>query len=429
MTETWNHRLATAVGRWTMPRRTTNGHDVYFPTPSLEKHPAYKSLRKYEMIGGMIGLETPFFKTIEGTQGSMTDIEGKPYLNFAWCDYLGMNRAPQLREAAKTAIDQYGTCVSASRMVAGQTPLHEQLEQEIAEFIDVDAALLFVSGHAANVSTIGTIMNEDDLIIHDEFVHNSAVIGMRLSRATTKAFRHNDLDHLESLLREHRGKYNNVMVLIEGLYSTEGDLPDLAAVCDLKEQYGCWLMVDDAHGTGVLGKTGRGIMEHCDVDARRVDIWMGTLSKTLASVGGYIAGSKTLIEILKHTAPGFVFSVGLPPAMTAAALASIRLIKAEPERVQRLHSHGQLFLEEAKAAGLNTGVSQGLGMLPVIAGDVIKAMRLWHRVFARGINPSLIVYPGVPMKAGRLRFFLTSEHSEDEVKQAVQVTAEELARL
>ncbi|MCB1510952.1 MAG: aminotransferase class I/II-fold pyridoxal phosphate-dependent enzyme [Hyphomicrobiaceae bacterium] len=429
MTETWNHRLATAVSRWTAPRRTANGQDIHYPTPSLEKHPAYKSLRKYEMIGGMIGLKTPFFKTIEGTEGSNTSIDGRPYLNFAWCDYLGLNRAPQLRQAAKEAIDQYGTCVSASRMVAGQTPLHEQLETEIAEFLDVDAALLFVSGHAANVSTIGTIMSEDDLIIHDEFVHNSAVIGMRLSRATTKSFRHNDLNHLEELLREHRGSYGNVLVLVEGLYSTEGDLCDLAAVADLKERYGAWLMVDDAHGTGVLGKTGRGIMEHCNIDARRVDIWMGTLSKTLASVGGYIAGSKTLIEILKHTAPGFVFSVGLPPAMTAAALASVRLIRAEPDRVERLHKHGQLFLSEAKAHGLNTGVSSGYGMLPVIAGDVIKSMRLWHRVFARDINPSLIVYPGVPMKAGRLRFFLTSEHTEDEVKQAVRVTAEELAKL
>jgi 8-amino-7-oxononanoate synthase len=381
------------------------------------------------MIGGMIGLETPFFKTVEGADGSNTDIEGQPYLNFAWCDYLGLNRAPQLREAAKAAIDQYGTCVSASRMVAGQTPLHQDLETEIADFLDVEAALLFVSGHAANVSTIGTIMSEDDLIIHDEFVHNSAVIGMRLSRATTKAFRHNDLDHLESLLREYRGQYNNVMVLIEGLYSTEGDITDLASVVELKERYGAWLMVDDAHGTGVLGKTGRGIMEHCGVDARRVDIWMGTLSKTLASVGGYIAGSQTLIEILKHTAPGFVFSVGLPPAMTAAALAAVRLIRAEPDRVERLHKNGQLFLREAKAAGLNTGVCKGYGMLPVIAGDVIKSMRLWHRVFARQVNPSLIVYPGVPMKAGRLRFFLTSEHTEDEVRHALQVTKEELAKL
>jgi 8-amino-7-oxononanoate synthase len=429
MTETWNNRLASAVSRWTNPLRGANGHDVHYTTPSLESHPAYKSLKKYNMIGGMIGLKTPFFKTIEGTEGSFTDIEGRPYLNFAWCDYLGMNRAPQLRDAAKEAIDTYGTCVSASRMVAGQTPLHEALETEIAEFLEVDAALLFVSGHAANVSTIGTIMSEDDLIIHDEFVHNSAVIGMRLSRATTKAFRHNDLDHLETLLREHRGQYKNVLVLTEGLYSTEGDIADLASIADIKERYGAWLMVDDAHGTGVLGNTGRGIMEHAGIDARRVDIWMGTLSKTLASCGGYIAGSTALIEILKHAAPGFVFSVGLPPAMTAAALASLRLIRAEPERVQRLHRHGQIFLEEAKAAGLNTGVSSGYGMLPVIAGDVIKSMRLWHRMFERQINPSLIVYPGVPIKAGRLRFFLTSEHTEDEVRQAVRTTAEELGKL
>ncbi len=160
------------------------------------------------------------------------------------------------------------------------------------------SSLLFVSGHAANVSTIGTIMEEKSLIIHDEFVHNSAVIGMRLSRAKTLGFRHNDLDHLEELLRDNRHKHKHVLVIVEGLYSTEGDRVDLARVVELKEQYGAWLMVDDAHGTGVLGATGRGIAEDCGIDARRVDIWMGTLSKTLGSCGGFIAGDQKLIDIL-----------------------------------------------------------------------------------------------------------------------------------
>ena len=346
--QSWNKRLAASVSMFSNRGAEDQSPAKGYAKPRFTDLAMYKSLRRYETIGNVIGLKTPFFRTVEGASGNSITIEGKSYLNFAWCDYLGLNQHPSLREAAESATAAYGTCVSASRMVAGQTPLHMELEREVAEFLGVEDALLFVSGHAANVSTIGSIMTDADLIVHDEFVHNSAVIGMRLSGATTRAFKHNDLASLEKILREERDNHRNALVIIEGLYSTEGDLPDLARVVEIKERYGAWLMVDDAHGLGVLGKTGRGIGEHCGVDGKKVDIWMGTLSKTLASCGGYIAGDKTLIEVLKHSAPGFVYSVGLPPAHTAAALAALRVIKAEPERVARLHSYGQLFLRTAK---------------------------------------------------------------------------------
>jgi 8-amino-7-oxononanoate synthase len=426
-TTSWNKRLAETVGRWGGTR--ADGETRSYKAASFAEHPIYKSKRQWEKVGAMMGVDTPFFRTIEAADGNYTTIEGKRYLNFAWCDYLGLNQHPALAGAMKEAIDRFGPCTSASRMVAGETPLHHELEREVSEFLGVEDAVLFVSGHAANVSTIGTVMSEDDLIVHDEFVHNSAVIGMRLSRATTIGFSHNNFDQLEQVLRRERHKHRNCLVIIEGLYSTEGDVTDLPRVVEIKERFGSWLMVDDAHGLGVLGKTGRGIAEHAGIDARKVDIWMGTLSKTLASCGGYIAGRKELIDVLKHTAPGFVYSVGLLPSMTAAALAGLRVIKAEPWRVEKLHAHGRLFLKEAKDRKLNTGISSGYGMLPVIAGDVLKAVKLWHAVFARGINPSLIVYPGVPMKAGRLRFFLTAEHSEAEIMQALDATAEELAKL
>jgi 8-amino-7-oxononanoate synthase len=386
-------------------------------------------MRKWEGIGSMMGIESPFFKCIEEADGNHTTIDNQSRLNFAWCDYLGLNQHPALAAAMKEAIDRFGPCTSASRMVAGETPLHKELETEIAEFLGVEEALLFVSGHAANVSTIGTIMSEDDLIVHDEFVHNSAIVGMRLSRATTISFKHTDYRQLQEILQRERAKYRNVLIITEGLYSTEGDVTDLTPVVELKERYGAWLMVDDAHGLGVLGETGRGIAEHCGFDARKVDIWMGTLSKTLASSGGYIAGSSELIHILKHNAPGFVYSVGLLPAMTAGALAALRVIKSEPERVQRLRRNSELFLELAQQRGLNTGVAEGYGMMPVIIGDIIKTVKLWHCVFARGINPSLMVYPAVPLKAGRLRFFLTSEHSDAEIREALDITAQELAKL
>jgi len=390
--------------------------------------PEFKAVRNHENLGALLGIKNPFFRSTEGLQGRHTLIDGKPVLNFAWCDYLGLSQHPELIAASKAAIDTYGTSVSASRMVSGDTPLHRELEDEIAATIGVDAALVFVSGHAANVSTIGTIMTPDDLIVHDEFVHNSAVVGMRLSGATTMTFKHNRLDQLEQILREERTKYKNALVVIEGLYSTEGDIPDLARVIELKERYGAWLMVDDAHGCGVLGKTGAGLAEHCGVAGDKVDIWMGTLSKAYASCGGYIAGSADLIQALRYSAPGFVFSVGLPPSMTAAALAALKVVKREPHRVARLHANGAYFLREAKLRGLDTGRAAGIGMLPVMVGATTRAAKAVTSVLERGINTSLIMAPGVPVNAARLRFFLTADFTPEEITRALDVTAEVLGR-
>ncbi|KAB2940413.1 MAG: aminotransferase class I/II-fold pyridoxal phosphate-dependent enzyme [Hyphomicrobium sp.] len=390
--------------------------------------PEYKSIKHHQNLGALLGIENPFFRSTEGPQGRHTLIDGKPVLNFAWCDYLGLSKHPDLIAASKAAIDAYGTSVSASRMVSGDTPLHRELEQEIARTIGVEGALVFVSGHAANVSTIGTIMSADDLIVHDEFVHNSAVVGMRLSGAKTMTFRHNNLEALEKILREERIKYKNALVVIEGLYSTEGDIPDLARVVELKERYGAWLMVDDAHGCGVLGKTGAGLAEHCGVPGAKVDIWMGTLSKAYASCGGYIAGNRELIDTLRYSAPGFVFSVGLPPSMTAAALTALRVVKREPQRVKKLHENGALFLREAKARGLDTGRSIGIGMLPIMVGSTTRAAKAVSQVLERGINTSLIMSPGVPVNAARLRFFLSCEFTPEEITHALDVAKDVLAR-
>jgi 8-amino-7-oxononanoate synthase len=395
------------------------------PFSSLSAH---KSIKHHEKIGKLLGIDNPFFRSADGLQGRKTLIDGKPVLNFAWCDYLGLSGHPELIKAAKDAIDQFGTSISASRMVSGDTQLHRDLEREIAQTVGTDGALVFVSGHAANVSTIGTLMDDGDLIIHDEFVHNSAVVGMRLSGATTRTFRHNKLEALEAVLREERAKYRNALIVIEGLYSTEGDTPDLARVIELKERYGCWLMVDDAHGCGVLGRTGAGLAEHCGIPGNKVDIWMGTLSKAYASCGGYIAGNTELIDTLRYSAPGFVFSVGLPPSMTASALAALRVIKREPERVARLHQNGALFLKEAHALGLDTCRAIGIGMLPIMVGATTRGAKAVSRVFERGINTSLIMYPGVPLNAARLRFFLTSEVTPDEIRLALQIVKEELAK-
>jgi 8-amino-7-oxononanoate synthase len=403
--------------------------DSFSPARPFTELAVYKSLAQARKTGALLGIESPFFRSAEGMQDGKALIDGKAVLNFAWCDYLGLSQHPEPIAAAKSALDRYGTAVSASRMVSGDTPLHRELEEEIASFLGVEAAVVFVSGHAANVSTIGTIMTESDLIVHDKFVHNSSLVGIRLSGATRRSFHHNRLEKLEAALSEERAKYRNCLIIIEGLYSTEGDVPDLARVVEIKEKYGAWLMVDDAHGVGVLGPSGRGLAEHCGVAANSVDIWMGTLSKALATVGGYIAGSRELIEVLKHFAPGFVYSVGLPPSIGAASLAALRVLQREPERVARLHANGALFLQEAKESGLDTGRSLGFGMLPVMVGASTRAAKLVHRMYGRGINTSLIIYPGVPLNAGRLRFFLSSEFTSDEIRLAVRTSKEEIEKV
>jgi 8-amino-7-oxononanoate synthase len=313
-------------------------------------------------------------------------------------------------------------------MVAGELSCHEALEAELAEFCGVESALAFVSGHAANVSTISTVMGEDGLIVLDEFVHNSVVVGARLSRATCLSFRHNNLDALEQTLRRSRAGHRNALVIVEGCYSTEGDIPDLQRLIELKERYGAWLMVDDAHALGVLGASGRGVAERFGVDPAKIDILMGTLSKTLASCGGFIAGHRALIEVLRYAAPGFVFSVGLPPAMAAAALASLRVMRGEPERVGRLQSNASLFLNEARAVGLDTGNSGGGAIAPIMVGSLQRAARVMQRVFANGINASPIIFPGVPINAARLRFFLTSEHTAEQIRMTVCVVRDALDR-
>lgn len=391
--------------------------------------PQLRQLRMHRAAADMIGLENPFFRSHDGIAGPTTTIDGAVHDNFSSYNYLGLNGHPEVRAAAEKALTDYGTSASASRVVAGERPVHRELENALAELYGTEDAVVMVSGHATNVTTIGHLMGSNDLVIVDALIHNSVSEGARLSHATRLTFPHGDLDALEAMLVRHRHKYEHVLIVVEGIYSMDGDFPDLPRLLSLKSNFDCWLMVDEAHALGVLGKSGRGLAEHFGVDPNSVEMWMGTLSKTLASCGGYIAGSKALCDYLRASAPGFVFSVGLSPVLAAAATACCRILLREPERVARLADNGRLFLEKARAAGLDTGPSAGLSVVPVIVGDSIGAAALSNRLLKRGVNALPIIFPAVAEKSARIRFFITSEHTPEQIERAVAVTAEELAAI
>ena len=395
----------------------------------FEKLTGYRELRLQRSAADLIGLGNPFFRVHETRAGANTRIEGQAYSNYSSYDYLGLNGHPAVSGAARKAIEAFGTSASASRIVAGERPGHLKLERALAAHYGTDACVVLVSGHATNVTAIGAILEAPDVIFHDALIHNSVVTGAQLSGAQRRSFAHNDPAALEKLLEATRHEHRRALIVVEGLYSMDGDAPDLAAFVELKRRFDCWLMVDDAHGLGVLGRTGAGLHEHCGVDASDVDIWMGTLSKTLSTCGGYIAGPAPLIEYLKCTAGGFIFSVGISPPLAAAAEAALEIMHAEPHRVERLRQNGHLFLSCAKKHGLDTGTSLGLAVIPVIIGDSLKSVTLSDRLFKRGINVQPIIHPAVPERSSRLRFFMTSEHTPEQIRETVDAVAEELAAI
>lgn len=385
----------------------------------FDQFPGYQQLQIIYQGGAQFGIASPFFRVHDGIAGATTRIDGREFINYASYNYVGLSGDARVSAAAKAAIDQYGTSVSASRLVSGERPIHRQLEAALAKAYGVDDAVVMVSGHATNVTTIGYLFGANDLILHDELVHNSTLVGAQLSGAKRLPFPHNDYAALEQLLTEQRRHYQRVLIVIEGLYSMDGDYPDLPRFIDVKQKHRALLMIDEAHSFGVMGEHGLGIREHFRVDGQAVDIWMGTLSKSLAGCGGFIAGATALVEHLKFLAPGFLYSVGMAPPLAAASLAALTVLAEEPERVRRLQQRSQYFLSKAKAAGIDTGYSLGLAIVAAITGSSIDAARWSQALFADGINVQPILYPAVPEKSARLRFFLSCEHTEQQIDQTI----------
>lgn len=395
----------------------------------FDQLPEYRRLKRTQAQFELTGVPNPYFSVHEGTVRDTTIINGCELISFASYNYLGMSGDPAVTAAVIKAAQQYGTSVSASRLVSGEKMIHRELEQGLAEWVGAEAAIVMIGGHSTNETTIGHLVGPGDLILHDALSHNSIVQGAILSGARRRPFPHNDWQALEAVLAETRASYRRILVVIEGVYSMDGDYPNLPKFIEIKNRHKAWLMVDEAHSIGTMGATGRGIGEHFGIDGKDVDIWMGTLSKSFGSCGGYIAGSEALIELLKYTAPGFVFSVGLSPTNTAAALASLNTLKAHPERVQTLHDRARLFLKEAQRLGLNTGDSHETPVIPIITGNSLHALLLSHKLFEAGVNVQPILYPAVEETAARLRFFINCTHSEEQILYAVEKAAEALQEI
>jgi 8-amino-7-oxononanoate synthase len=412
-------------------RRAPKPSDYAVPEEDylFAKTPEYYRLQQNFRIMQSTGLPLPFFNVHEGITNDRAMIGGKEYVNFCSYNYIGMSGDPAVIRAVQDATAKFGTSVSASRVVSGQKSVHVELERAIADFIGTQDSLVFVGGHSTNETTIGHLFGAGDMILHDSLSHNSILQGAMLSGARRRPFPHNDWHACEQLLSELRHEYRKVLIVVEGVYSMDGDYPDLPKFVDVKKRHKTFLMVDEAHSIGTMGLQGRGMSEYFDIDPHDVDMWMGTLSKSFGSCGGYIAGSNELVEYLKYTAPGFVYSVGLSPPNAAAALAALNLLQEEPERVAQLAYNSRLFLQLAKEAKLNTGKSNNTPVVPIITGNSQNALRLSHALFERGINVQPILYPAVEETAARLRFFITSLHTEEQIRTTVAAASEELARI
>ena len=373
------------------------------------------------------GNVNPFFRVNERVSNAVAAVGDREVVSYASFDYLGMANDPKVVAAAKEAIDQFGTSVSASRLVGGNNSILESLDSELADFLGTESAVVFPSGYGTNASLLGHLFGEGDLILYDELAHNSIVQGSVSSKAQRRAFPHNDFDFVDRLLSDIRGKFRRAVIAIEGVYSMDGDYPDLPRAIEIKKRHKGLLYVDEAHSLGVLGETGRGICEHFKIDPASGDVWMGTISKALGSGGGYVAGRRSLLQYLKYTTPALVFATGVSPANAAAALAAVRLLKDEPERVTKLRERASLFLQLAQQNGMNTGNSQGTPVIPAILGNSMKCLKVSQSLLEKGINALPILHPAVPENATRIRFFLTANHTAEQITRTVEAATESIA--
>jgi 8-amino-7-oxononanoate synthase len=389
---------------------------------SIDCFPEVTSFSEYFMEKGTV----PYFRVNDGIASNTIIINGKEMINYSTYNYLGMNGCEEINEQVYKAIQQYGTSVSGSRLLSGEIELHSRLEKKIASFIGTEDAIVQVGGHSTNVNTIGNLVNGEDLILYDALAHNSIIQGAILSKAKRRPFKHNDMESLESKLKKLRYKYRRVLIVVEGVYSMDGDICKLPELIKLKNKYNALLMVDEAHSIGTIGENGRGVTSYYNIDPKEVDVLMGTLSKSLNSCGGYIAGSKRFIHYLRYNSPGFIFSVGITPANAAAAYASLEICEREEHLFERLKKNSTYFLSKLKSLDVNTGDSCDTPIIPMIIGNTDKALMFAEKLYQRGVNAMPIVYPAVKESQARIRFFMSAAHTKENIDQTIQIIKEEL---
>jgi len=363
-------------------------------------------------------------RVLEDEQAPVCTFDGKKVINLASNNYLGLATHPKLRAAAIEATKKYGVGSGAVRTIAGTMKIHMELEEKIARFKNVEASVVFQSGFAANAGTVSAVLGKDDFIISDELNHASIIDGARLSRATIKVFRHKDTAHVEELLKEVADKPGHKLLISDGVFSMDGDIAPLPALCDLAEKYGAIMMVDDAHSSGVLGHNGRGTIDHYNVHGR-VDIQVGTLSKAIGALGGYVCGSHDLIDFLYHRARPFLFSTSHPPSVAATCIAAFEVLEEEPERIEKLWENTRFWKKELGGLGFNIGgvntPASETPITPIIIGDGAQTMEFSRELFKEGVLGTGIVFPTVPEGKARVRTIMTATHTRQELNQALDV--------
>jgi len=357
-------------------------------------------------------------RVIEDEQRAKTVVDGKTAINLSSNNYLGLTTHPRLREKAIEAIERFGVGTGSVRTIAGTMAMHIELERRLAEFKQTEAVVVFQSGFTANAGTVSAILSKEDVIISDALNHASIIDGCRLSRAAIKVFPHKDADAARDILRDLMPGQRKLLIT-DGVFSMDGDLGPLPALCDLAEEYGAIMMVDDAHASGVFGRNGRGTVDHFGMHGR-VDIQVGTLSKAIGALGGYVAGSQSLIDFLHHRARPFLFSTSHPPSVVATCMAAIELLLDEPQIIDRLWDNTRFFKAGLAAMGFNTGISES-PITPVIVGDSALAMKLSDRLFDEGVFAQGIAFPTVARDAARVRTIVTATHTTDELQFALDV--------
>jgi len=363
------------------------------------------------------GLYT-YIRTIESPQGAWLTVDGKRVLNFCSNNYLGLANHPRLVEAARRAMEQYGVGPGAVRTIAGTMTLHVELERRLAKFKGVEAAITFQSGFAANLATIPAIVGREDVIFSDQLNHASIIDGCRLSRAKIIAYPHNDVDALEDLIKEHGPQYRRKLIVTDGVFSMDGDIAPLPRLAELAKRYGCILMVDDAHGEGVLGRGGRGIVDHFDLHGV-VDIEVGTMSKAFGVMGGVVAGSRRLVEWLRQRGRPFLFSSAMTVPDVAACLAAIDLLEESTELVDRLWDNARYFKAKMQELGFDTGKSE-TPITPIMLGEAPLAQEFSRRLFEEGVFAMAIGYPTVPKGAARIRVMPSAAHTREDLDFAIR---------